>query len=120
VKKSLLFCLFAIAVPLSAREPLTMRLTPRMALEPAALTVRTVVETDAGNRLLQIVAQSADFYRSSYVELDGASAPRLNVFEFKNLPYGTYEVSSVLVGVDGRRAVVSREFRVSPGPGSPR
>ena len=91
VKKAVFLCVLALSAPLDAGERLAMRVTPNMALEPARLTVRTVVEADSDNRGLEIVAQSADFYRSSSVQLDGASAPRLNVFEFKNLPTGTYE-----------------------------
>jgi hypothetical protein len=64
------------------------------------------------------LSRSADFYRSSWVQLDGAGAPRLNVFEFKNLPTGTYDVTSVLVGSTGQRAIVSRTFRVAQAPGS--
>ena len=120
VKKAVFLCVLAISAPLNAGERLAMRVTPNMALEPALLTVRTIIEADSDNRGLEIVAQSADFYRSSWVQLDGASAPRLNVFEFKNLPTGTYDVTSVLIGSAGQRAIVSRTFRVAPAPGSTR
>ena len=120
VKKAVFLCVLALSAPLDAGERLAMRVTPNMALEPALITIRTFVEADADNRGLEVVAQSADFYRSSSVQLDGASAPRLNVFEFKNLPMGTYDVTSVLVGSAGRRAIVSRSFRVAPAPGTSR
>ena len=97
-----------------------MRVSPSVAFEPAVLTIRTVIETDIENRALEIVAQSADYYRSSSIQLDGASAPRLNVFEFRNLPTGTYDVTSVLIGSRGERAIVSRRFQVAPAPGSAR
>jgi len=109
-----------MALPSAAGEPLTMRVSPTLALEPALLTVQTTVESNADNRSLEIVAKSADFYRSSSIQLDGANAPRLNVFEFKNLPARTYDVTSVLVGSSGHRAIVSRVFRVAPAVGSPR
>ena len=120
VKKAVFLCVLALSAPLDAGERLAMRVTPNMALEPALLTVRTIIESDADNRGLEVLAQSADFYRSSSVQLNGASAPRLNVFEFKNLPMGTYEVTSVLVGSSGRRAIASRAFRVAHAPGSGR
>src|SRR5688572_13285510 len=97
-----------------------MKMSPATAFEPAVLTVRTVIEADAENRALEIVAQSADYYRSSSIQLDGASAPRLNVFEFRNLPTGTYDVMSVLVGSGGERATVLRRFQVAAAPGSAR
>ena len=120
MKKALILCVFAIAVPSHAGEPLAMRVSPAVALEPAVLTVRTVVESDSENRALEIVSQSPDFYRSSAIQLDGASVPRLNVFEFRNLPTGTYVVTSVLVGSQGQRATVSRRFDVAPSVGSSR
>jgi hypothetical protein len=120
VKNAVFLCVLAIWAPLNAGERLAMRVTPNVAFEPALLTIRTIIEADPDNRRLEIVAQSADFYRSSWVQLDGASAPRLNVFEFKNLPTGVYEVTSVLVGSAGRRAIVSRGFRVASAAGSPR
>jgi len=120
VKRAIFLCVLAIALPSAAGEPLAMRVSPRMALEPALLTVQTTIEADADNRELDIVAESGNFYRSSSIHLDGANAPRLNVFEFKNLPTGTYDVTSVLVGSSGRRAIVSRVFRVAPAPGSSR
>jgi hypothetical protein len=119
VKEVVLICVAAITVPSEAGEPLTMRLTPAtVAREPAVLRIRTTIEADADNRALEIIVESEDFYRSASVQLDGATAPRLNVVEFKSLPNGLYEVTSVLIGSRGERATVSRSFRVSPA-GSP-
>ena len=67
------------------------RFVPRLeALEgrlaPAVLTVRVTVEAAAENRSLQIAAESPTFYRSSEVQIDGANAHPMNVFEFRDLP----------------------------------
>ena len=120
MRKAVFFCVLAMALPLNAGERLAMRVSPSAAFEPAVLTVRTVIEADTDNRALEIVTQSADFYRSSSIQLDGANAPRLNVFEFKNLPTGIYDVMSVLVGSGGERTTVSRRFHVAAAPGSGR
>jgi hypothetical protein len=118
VRTIILLCVFAVAIPSAAGNRLVMRLSPPIAPEPAKLTVRTIVEADDENRALQIVAQSADFYRSSWIQLDGVNASRVNDFEFRNLPVGTYEVISVLVGSQGQRATASSFFHVTPVPGS--
>lgn len=118
VKRTVFLCVMGLALSSDAGGRLTMRVSPRMALEPALVTVRTVIEADAENRLLEIVAESSDYYRSSSIQLDGAIAPRLNVFELKNLPTGTYEVTSVLVGTGGHRTAVSQVIRVAAAPGS--
>jgi hypothetical protein len=120
LKKAILLGVVALVIPLSAGERLAMRLTPAMALEPAQLTVRATVAANPDNRLLEVVAQSADFYRSSAIELDGASAPQLNVFEFRNLPTGTYDVTTMLIDSRGQRIAASRTFRVAPSAGSSR
>ena len=120
MRRAVFFCIFAVALPLSAGERLAMRVSPSVAFEPALLTVRTVIEADIENRALEIVVQSADYYRSSSIQLEGASAPRLNVFEFRNLPNRTYDVMSVLVRSDGERTTASRRFQVAASPGSGR
>ena len=61
VKKAVFLCVLAISAPLNAGERLAMRVTPNMALEPALLTVRTIIEADADNRGLEIVAAVRGF-----------------------------------------------------------
>ena len=75
-----------------------------MALAPAYLHVRTIIEADADNRHLEIVAESDDFYSSSQIQLDGARAPRVATFLFRALPSGVYKVTGTLFGTDGERA----------------
>jgi hypothetical protein len=120
VRTAVILLMLSITLPVNAGEPLAVRLTPNVALAPALLTVRAVIEADADNRALEVVAVSSDYYRSSVVPLDGANAPRLNVIEFKNLPPGTYEVTSILIGTSGERGAVANWFRVAPAVGSSR
>jgi len=119
-KKAAVLLLMLATLPLQAGERLTMRVTPMVAREPAFLTVRAMVAADADNRVLQVVVESADFYRSSAIDLQGAEAPPLNVFEFRNLPTGDYDVTSTLFDSHGRRVSSSKQFRVVQSPGSGR
>jgi hypothetical protein len=105
------------ALPLGAKEkerdPLSLRVSPAVAFAPANLIVRATVENNAANRSMEIVAESEDFYRSSEVQLDGASAPRTTMFEFRSLPPGTYEVRAVLYSASGDpRAEVRQQINV--------
>jgi hypothetical protein len=111
-------CVFGL-VPnvLNGGEALQMKVSPAVQRAPAMLTVRIMVESSAENRLLQVVAESDTFYRSSEVEIDGANSSPLRVFQFRGLPTGRYEVTGVLVGTQGRRAVISRVAEVVPSPG---
>jgi hypothetical protein len=113
----LMFCLLAATRSLNGGEPLRIQVSPAVTRAPAFLTVRVNVEAAADNRLLQVIAESPDFYRSSEIQMDGANTPPLNVFEFRDLPTGLYHVTGVLVGVNGRRAMVSRLAKVEPAFG---
>jgi hypothetical protein len=91
-----------------AEERLSMRASPQVAFAPANLIVRTTIMRHDTHRGLQIVAESADFYRSSEISLDGERAPRVSVFQFQSLPRGTYEVRAILKGVSGSELAMVR------------
>ena len=102
-----------ITSPVGAGERMTMKVSPAIAFAPANLVVRTTIEADAGNRSIEIVAESPDFYRSSEMQLEGDKAARTTTFEFRSLPPGTYEVRAKLYGADGQaRAAVRQQVNV--------
>jgi len=105
-----------------AAERISIKVSPAVAFAPANLVVRAIVESDARNRAIEIVAESADFYRSSEVELEGDRAPRTSQFEFRSLPPGVYEVRASLIGDDGQqRGIVRQQVNViAIGSGEPR
>ena len=90
--------LVAATHPAGAGERMFMKVTPAVAFAPANLIVRAVVEADADNRAIAVVAESEDFYRSSEIQLDGDHAPRTSTFEFRSLPPGKYNVRAMLMG----------------------
>jgi hypothetical protein len=96
-------------LPIGAGERITMKVSPAVAFAPANLVVRAMIEADAENRAVQIVAESPDFYRSSEVYLEGDKAARTSMIEFRNLPSGTYEVRALLLGVGGRQRAFARQ-----------
>ena len=96
-------------LPLGAGERLTMKVSPAVAFAPANLIVRAMIEADADNRAVEIIAESPDFYRSSQIQLEGDKAPRTNQFEFRSLPPGTYEVRALLIGADGHQRAYARQ-----------
>ena len=105
--------LLVAAVSLGANEPLSMAVSPAQSLAPTNLTIRIHVEPDAGNRALEVIAESGAFYRSSRIQIDGAEAPRTISFEFRNVPGGDYEVRGILINSAGKeRAGVRRHVIV--------
>jgi hypothetical protein len=108
-----LFAWLLMAMPVGAGDRLTLKVSPAVSFAPANLVVRTMIEADKENRGMEIVAESADFYRSSEIELDGENAPRTNIFEFRSLPSGTYQVKAVLFDGNGQqRAQVRSQVSV--------
>ena len=91
-----------IASGVDANDRLALRVSPAVAFAPANLSVRATVQADAANRSIEIVAESADFYRSSEIQLEGDSAPRTTTFQFRSLPTGEYSVRGILRGQGGR------------------
>jgi hypothetical protein len=105
--------LLAVATrPLGAGGRITMRVSPAVAFAPANLVVRATIEADAANRAVEVIAESADFYRSSEIQLEGERAARTNTFEFRSLPPGAYEVRATLFGASGPRGIVRQQVNV--------
>ncbi len=93
-----------------AKEPLSIRVYPAISFAAADLVIRTRIEPDANNRAMEVVADSASFYRSSVVPLKGDRAPKTTTFEFRSLPPGEYAVTAVVIGADGRRRALARTY----------
>jgi hypothetical protein len=90
-----------LAGVVDANDRLSMRVSPAVAYAPATLQVQTTIEPDAGNRSIVIIAESPEFYRSSEIQLDGDSAPRTTIIQFRGLPTGEYSVRGILRGPRG-------------------
>jgi hypothetical protein len=104
-----------------AREVMTLSVSPAVAFAPATLIVRAKIEADARNRTVEIVAESPSFYRSSEIQLDGDKAPRTNMFEFRGVPSGTYDVKATLRDASGQaRASVRSTAKIIATGGSDR
>ena len=96
-----------------AKEPLSIRVSPAFSFAPANLVIRTSAEPDAENRSIEVIADSAEFYRSSTITLEGDRAPKTTTVEFRSVPPGDYAITAVLIGVDGhRRAIAQAQINV--------
>jgi hypothetical protein len=105
--------MLASTLPIGAGERLTLKVSPAVAFAPANLVVRATILADVDNRAVEIVAESDDFYRSSEIQLEGEKAARTNMFEFRSLPPGTYEVRASLLGSHGEtRATIRQQVNV--------
>src|SRR5204862_4761980 len=96
----------------SAADKLELRVSPAVSMAPASVMVRATVEHDAENRELEIVADSANFYRRSVVELDGEQAPKTTELRLIDIPGGEYEVTATLLNAHGSRTTVRKSIMV--------
>jgi hypothetical protein len=104
---------FTAVAALGAESRVAIRVSPELSFAPANLKVRTMVATSRENRSVEVIAESAQFYRSSEIELDGERAPRMQIVEFRSLPSGIYDVRAILKGPGGHRlAVAERQINI--------
>jgi hypothetical protein len=101
---------------LDANEPLSMAVSPAHSFAPTNLAIRLHVEPDAGNRALEVVAESGGYYRSSRIQLDGTEAPRTIAIEFRNVPGGDYDVRGSLINSGGKQRAAVREHVIVTDP----
>jgi len=92
---------------------LRISVSPMYSFAPSTLRVRVRLEPSAENRAIEIVAECADFYRSSEFTLDGVQAPAMVELDVRDAPGGHYRVAAVLKDSAGRqRARAVKEVTV--------
>jgi hypothetical protein len=96
-----------------ADAAILLHVSPRVATEPATLTIRATVEQHADNRGLQVRILSSGYCRSSVVQLDGLDAPRTTTLTYPEIPGGAYEIQTTVLGPGGKtRARASEEIKI--------
>jgi hypothetical protein len=107
--------MFSTAHPhasLAAAGRVQVELSQAISMAPAYIVVRAIVERDAKNRAVELVADSGAFYRRSVIELDGAQAPKVSEMRLKDIPGGDYDISATLYDDQGARAVAHATLRI--------
>ena len=92
----------------AAGDPVSVRVNPTVSVAPTVLAIRVNVVPQAGNRALEIVVDSDDFYRLSRVDLDGDRAPLVNTLTIGSVPAGDYDVTATLIGPHAKRGAKAR------------
>lgn len=93
-----------------ASQLLQLRVSPSVSSAPSDVYVYVTVERNTENRYLRVSADSSDYFRSSEIQLDGDRSARMNIFTFRELPAGSYEVEAQLIGSNGRATSVERRI----------
>ena len=96
----------AVAQADKPADELTLRLTPRFVSAPGYLRSLIRVAPNDANRVLRVEIDSAGYYRSSDIQLDGASAPMSHFVDWKDVPAGKYDLIVSVLGSSGDARVV--------------
>ena len=98
----------AATMAASAKEVVSIRVTPSKAFAPATVIIRATIEPDTNNRVIEVVADSDSFYRSSAMQLEGERGPKTTTLEFHGLPPGEYNVTASVIDAHGERKAIAR------------
>jgi len=103
----------AVAQADKSADELTLRLTPRFVSAPGYLRSLIRVAPHEANRMLRVEIDSAGYYRSSDIQLEGASAPMSHFVDWKEVPAGKYSLIVSVIGPSGdARLVRHLDFQV--------
>ena len=103
----------AAVAPAKSADELTLRLTPRVVSAPGFLRSLIRVAPNDANRVLRVEIDSDNYYRSSDIPLEGASAPTSHFVDWKQVPAGNYDLIVSVLGTSGdARAVRRLDFQV--------
>jgi hypothetical protein len=108
-------CAALATVSVASDAPLRATVSPRIGAAPALVRVQAIIVPAAENDALLIVIDSAAYYRSSTIPLDGDAAPRVHLVDFRSVPAGVHEITVALLDRRGeQRAAVTSDVRVFP------
>ncbi|HJP60268.1 MAG TPA: hypothetical protein VJ865_09720 [Gemmatimonadaceae bacterium] len=108
--------IFAGSGPMSADDPIALSVRPAVAKYPGNAELKVLVARNEMNRALLWEVEGEVFYRSSSIQLNGASAPRTHTFRVRGLPGGDFEVRATVRRSDDSTAVVTGRIKVVGGP----
>jgi len=92
------------------RAVLQTRVWPSVAIAPATVRIEVLLETNDDNRVLQIVADSGDYLRSSTIALPGARAARFHNVTYRSMPAGDYEIQVEVLDQTGVVCAIERHW----------
>jgi hypothetical protein len=97
---------------MAATEPISITVRPEIAMANGNARLKVLVERNDLNRRLMWEFDGPNYYRSSTLELEGASAPRIWSFMARNLSEGDYIIRATVWRSDESQSVATTRIRV--------
>jgi hypothetical protein len=108
-------CLAGSSQMIAGDEAISIAVRPAVTVARGTAQLKILVARNDRNRLLTWEVDGPTYYRSSRMELEGASAPRSWFFFVKDLPEGEYDIRVTLKRNDESEAVAMSNIKVLPG-----
>ena len=99
----------------NADEAISVTVRPAITTAKSNAQVRVVLARNDQNRALIWEVDGPNYYRSSAMELDGASAARTYTFIVRDLPAGSYEVRARVRRKDDSVVISRTKILVTAG-----
>ena len=103
----------------SADEAISITVRPAVATYRGSAQLKVLVARDDKNRSLVWEVDGPNYYRSSSLQLNGASSPRSYFFTMRELPAGEFEVRATIKRNDSTAVTDRASIRVVGGPIEP-
>jgi hypothetical protein len=101
---------------MSADDAISITVRPAVASYGGNARVKVLVARNESNRSLMWEMDGPNYYRSSAMELDGASSPRTYFFLARDLPAGEFEIRATVRRTDNSVVMDRGTIRVVGGP----
>jgi hypothetical protein len=103
----------------SADEAISITVRPAVAAYRGSAQLKVLVARNDKNRSLVWEVDGPSYYRSSTLQLNGASSPRSYFFMMRELPAGEFEVRAMVKRTDSTTVTDRASIRVVGGPVEP-
>ena len=111
----LIGCMAGSSQMIAADKLISIAVNPTVTVSRGTAQLRVLVERNDRNRILIWEVDGPNYYRSSQIELEGASAPRSWFFFVRDLPEGDYDIRATVKRADSSESVAISGIKVLPG-----
>ena len=107
-------CIAVSGQVIAADKLISLAVSPAVTVSRGTAQLKVLVERDDRNRTLIWEVDGPSHYRSSHIELEGASAPRSWFFFVRDLPEGEYHIRATVKRTDRSESVAVSRIMVLP------
>jgi hypothetical protein len=117
IRVAVILAILLTSIHANGEDAISISVRPSVTTARGNAQLRVLIARDQKNRALIWEVDGPSFYRSSTIELDGASSPRSYLFMVRELPAGEFEVRATVRRNDSSVAIDRGTIRVVGGPG---